>query len=86
MSENIVLYWIRQDLRLSDNPALTAAAELGKVLPIYVLDDVNSGDYLLGAASKFWLHHSLVSLDISLNNKLRSFQGDPLEIIQELFE
>ncbi|MEE3003177.1 MAG: deoxyribodipyrimidine photo-lyase [Pseudomonadota bacterium] len=86
MSENIVLYWIRQDLRLSDNPALTAAAERGTVLPIYILDDVNSGDYLLGAASKFWLHHSLVSLNISLNNKLRSFRGDPLEIIQDLIK
>ena len=39
MNQTLSLYWFRQDLRLSDNPALSEAASLGKVLPIYIVDD-----------------------------------------------
>ena len=33
-SENISIFWFRQDLRISDNPGLTHAVESGNVLPI----------------------------------------------------
>ncbi|NNL84950.1 MAG: deoxyribodipyrimidine photo-lyase, partial [Myxococcales bacterium] len=33
------LFWFRRDLRLADNPALTAASERGPVLPVFVIDD-----------------------------------------------
>jgi deoxyribodipyrimidine photo-lyase len=56
------IVWFRQDLRLADNPALTAAAERGApVLPLFVLDD--SGDWTPGGASRWWLHHSLAALE-----------------------
>lgn len=56
-----IILWFRQDLRLADNPALTAAAATGRsVIPLYVLDD--SGDWRLGGASRWWLHHSLQAL------------------------
>jgi deoxyribodipyrimidine photo-lyase len=32
------LWWIRRDIRLSDNPALRAALERGAVIPVFVLD------------------------------------------------
>ena len=48
MADNIFIHWFRQDLRLVDNPALTAAAKHGKVLPVYILDDQNAGDALYG--------------------------------------
>ena len=35
----ISIHWFRQDLRLSDNPALSAAIESGDTLPIYILDE-----------------------------------------------
>lgn len=36
-----ILYWTRRDFRLSDNPALTAAAETGRpVIPVFILDEV----------------------------------------------
>lgn len=57
-----VIVWLRQDLRLADQPALSAAVETGHpVLPVYVLDD---GDHPLapGGASRWWLHHSLAAL------------------------
>ena len=35
-----IIVWFRNDLRLSDHPALTAAAETGAtILPLYILDD-----------------------------------------------
>ena len=33
-----VLVWLKRDLRLSDHPALTLAAGLGRVLPVYVVE------------------------------------------------
>ena len=71
--KSISIHWFRQDLRLSDNPALSDAAENGKILPIYILDDVNSGEHKIGAASRWWLHHSLCELNKSLLGKLVVF-------------
>ena len=57
------LLWLRQDLRLADNPALSFAVEGGgTVLPVYILDD----DAALGGASRWWLHRSLAALAASL--------------------
>ena len=83
---DINLLWFRQDLRLSDNPALCAAVERGSVLPVYILDDTHSGDWKMGAASRWWLHHSLHALDRSLGEKLWVFSGDPASIIPKLVE
>jgi deoxyribodipyrimidine photo-lyase len=55
-----ILIWLRQDLRLLDNPALAAAAASGApVIPVYIFDPAHS----LGAASRWWLHESLNALD-----------------------
>ena len=36
-----VIWWVRKDLRLSDNPALSAALEFGgPVIPVFILDEV----------------------------------------------
>ena len=60
------LVWLRQDLRLADQPALTAAAEAGPVLVLYVLDDQTPGDWKIGEAQRWWLHHSLAALSAEL--------------------
>ncbi len=72
----LTVMWFRQDLRLRDNPALSAAAAAGAVLPVYVLDDENAGEWKLGGASRWWLHHSLKRLNESLHGKLWVLQGD----------
>ena len=60
------ILWLRQDLRLVDNPALTAAAQRNRpILPLYVLDDETPAEWRLGGASRGWLHHSLTSLAAS---------------------
>ncbi len=56
------LVWFRRDLRIADNPALSAAAEAGPVLAAYVLDDEAAGLWKMGGAARWWLHHSLASL------------------------
>jgi len=58
-----VILWFRRDLRLSDNPALSAAAAAGDpVIPLFILDEESDGVRPLGGASRWWLHHSLMSL------------------------
>ncbi|WP_230769117.1 cryptochrome/photolyase family protein [Sphingomonas sp. Leaf4] len=64
-----VLLWLRQDLRLRDHPALVAAAHAGAVIPVYVLDDDAPGDWRIGGAQRWWLHHSLTALDKALRDK-----------------
>ena len=81
-----VIHWFRQDLRLSDNPAFLAACEAGDVLPVYILDDVNSGEASMGAASRVWLHHSLESLQKSLQGNLQVFAGNPQIILENLIK
>jgi deoxyribodipyrimidine photo-lyase len=59
-----VILWFRRDLRLSDQPALAAAVASGApVIPIYILDDDTPKHRKMGAASRWWLHHSLTALD-----------------------
>ncbi|MDF1791840.1 MAG: deoxyribodipyrimidine photo-lyase [Thalassobaculaceae bacterium] len=61
------LLWFRRDLRLHDNPALTAAAARGgPVIAMFILDDADAGDRRPGGASRWWLHHSLARLGETL--------------------
>jgi deoxyribodipyrimidine photo-lyase len=60
------IVWLRQDLRLHDQPALAAAASEGAVIPVYILDDQTPGRWKIGGAQRWWLHHSLERLDDSL--------------------
>jgi deoxyribodipyrimidine photo-lyase len=76
------LLWFRQDLRVSDNPALAAAVLAHKnILPIFILDENTRN---LGGASKWWLHNSLLSLSESLQNNLCFYQGNTEKIIFDL--
>lgn len=62
------LVWFRDDLRLSDHPALAAAASTGRpLLCVYVLDEVSEGMRPHGGASRWWLAQSLRSLQRSLS-------------------
>ncbi len=58
-----LIYWFRQDLRLHDLPGLAAAvASKRPLVLLYILDDESPGEWRIGAASRWWLHHSLASL------------------------
>src|SRR5260370_4666462 len=59
------IVWFRNDLRLADNPTLIAGLGSGRAV-VYVLDEETEGARPPGAASRWWLHHSLNALDASL--------------------
>lgn len=60
------ILWLRQDLRLHDQPALVAAVHEGAVVPVYILDDETPERWAIGGAQRWWLHHSLTALCRSL--------------------
>ncbi|MAT14701.1 MAG: deoxyribodipyrimidine photolyase [Planctomyces sp.] len=82
------LYLHRQDLRLEDNPALTAAIDSGRpVIPVFVWAPEEQGDWSPGAASRWWLHHSLSRLAEAykkLNVELLFFKGKTAEVVDRL--
>lgn len=84
MKDTIAVHWFRQDLRLSDNPGLLKAASHGKVLPIYIQDNSNPKDYEDGAASRWWLNNSLISLKKSLGGNLSFYQGNPIDVLIDI--
>ncbi len=79
------LLWFRQDLRLHDNPALIAAHQSGlKIVPVYILDDDAAGEWQMGGASRWWLHHSLKALDQSLKGTLVVRAGNAEKALADL--
>ena len=63
MTSSPSIVWFRNDLRLLDNPALDAAVARGEsLILLYVHDEESPGSRPLGGATKWWLHHSLLSL------------------------
>lgn len=84
-STNMV--WVRNDLRISDNPALSAASKAGeKVVALYV-HDTNPQTRAPGGAARWWLHHSLVQFGDDLAEcgiELQVISGDSAEIVPGL--
>jgi len=83
-SDETSLVWLRDDLRLDDNPALAEAAGLGLPMTVlYILDEESEGIRPLGGAARWWLHHSLAALAADLESKgsrlvLRRGQSDAI--------
>ena len=84
MASKKTIHWFRQDLRLIDNPGLSAAVEQSALLPLYIFDEVHCKKKPYGAASRCWLHHSLLKLHKCFEENLLIKKGDPLLIIVNL--
>ena len=88
MSAALVLF--RRDLRLADNPALSAACAVhSQVLPVFIHEPNEGGEWAAGSASRWWLHRSLAALDTRLRARqaeLHLRQGDTLEVLRELIQ
>jgi deoxyribodipyrimidine photo-lyase len=86
MSTAIV--WFRRDLRLAGNPALEAALRVHeRVLPLYIHAPHEETPWQPGAASRWWLHHSLTALQTDLRRRgveLQVRTGDSLAVLQQL--
>jgi deoxyribodipyrimidine photo-lyase len=67
MSKPPVVVWFRKDLRLADNPALDFALSTGSpIIPVFVWNPSDDGEWAVGGASKWWLHRSLGAFSASL--------------------
>ena len=80
--------WFRRDLRLDDNPALSAAvaASDGNAICLYIFEQGLEGR-AIGGASRWWLDKSLKSLrtDIErLGGRLILRSGDPKQILDDI--
>jgi deoxyribodipyrimidine photo-lyase len=90
MSSSPSIVWLRNDLRLSDHPALDAAINRGEdIVLVYVHDELTPGSRPLGGATKWWLHQSLTALTQRIEGLggtliLRSGQGS--DVIRALVE
>jgi deoxyribodipyrimidine photo-lyase len=82
------LVWFQADLRIADNPALHAAARRGSpIIPVYIWAPEEEGGWAPGGASRWWLHHSLLSLEADLRNRgsrLVIRRGRSLEVLRTL--
>ena len=80
----LAIVWLRRDLRLNDNPAFYEAVNSGYIpVPLYIHNDLETA-WPDGAASRWWLHHCLASLRLSLQKcgtDMVILQGDPAELI-----
>ncbi|HUA80689.1 MAG TPA: deoxyribodipyrimidine photo-lyase [Dyella sp.] len=88
MSTAIV--WFRRDLRLADHPALhRACTDSDDVVPLYIHAPEEDGDWQPGAASRWWLHHSLRALDNDLQlrqSALHIRKGHSLQVLLDVIE
>lgn len=83
-----VIWWLRLDLRLADNPALTAAIKHGgAVVPVFIWSPEEEAPWQPGGASKWWLRQSLAELDARLRaagSRLVIRRGPTLETLRSL--
>jgi deoxyribodipyrimidine photo-lyase len=81
--------WFRLDLRLSDNPALTAAGRHDSVIPVFVWAPDDEAPWQPGGASRVWLHQSLAALSGALRARgshLIVRQGPTVATLRRLAE
>ncbi|MDO9524705.1 MAG: deoxyribodipyrimidine photo-lyase, partial [Gemmobacter sp.] len=85
MSEEPILWWVRRDLRLADNPGLAALAATGRVvIPVAILDPETDG---LGAAPKWRLGRGLAAFSAALEaigSRLILRRGPAVQVLDAL--
>lgn len=85
---DIALVLFRRDLRLADQPALFAACRNhAGVVPVYIHAPEHENPWPPGAASRWWLHHSLSALDQRLAHqsaRLHIAAGESLPTLRAL--
>ena len=80
-----IIYWMRRDFRLADNPALVAASASGRpVIPVFILDEVVETH---GAAPKWRLGLAVETFEESLaaqGSRLILRRGPALDVLRAL--
>jgi deoxyribodipyrimidine photo-lyase len=78
------IWWIRRDLRLTDNPTLHAALEADSIIPIFILDPTFARS---SPRRRDFLHEGLQALDRDLRSRgshLVARSGKPIDILSRL--
>ena len=78
------IWWIRRDLRLTDNAALHSALEAGSVLPVFILDPAFDSS---SPRRKNFLYEGLHALDKDLRERgsfLVIRRGKPFNVLKQL--
>ena len=78
------LWWIRRDLRLTDNPSLHSALDAGEVVPVFILDPAFADS---SPRRKNFLYEGLHALDKDLRVRgsyLVVRTGKPLDVLRQL--
>lgn len=73
------LVWLRNDLRIADNPALSAALDGGGDVSAVYIHETDQSLRPIGSAARWWLHHSLnaIAADLTrLGIELEVVRGD----------
>ncbi len=81
------LVWFRNDLRIADNPALSAAFASGAPVTALFVHETDPALRPIGGAARWWLHHSLGSLATSLAQlgvELHVATGRSGEVVQQM--
>jgi deoxyribodipyrimidine photo-lyase len=91
-----IIYWLRNDLRLHDNPALLKALEDKRpIVPVFILDDLWYDSYFdlgfsrTGEKRGQFLKETLVDLKNSLEQKgntLYIFKGHSVQVLSTLYD
>ena len=86
-----VIAWLKNDLRVQDNPLfIYAAKEKKEVLPVFIWspneERTGSEDFKPGGASKLWLEHSLKELKEDLPNLILIKAENSLTALKQLID
>jgi deoxyribodipyrimidine photo-lyase len=85
----IAIWWIRRDLRISDNQALSAALQQSEVvIPVFIFDPCLLGSSYVGQHRLTFLIDGLRALNYELRKRGSALiirRGDPLEALHQLF-
>ena len=80
------IWWIRRDLRLTDNPTLHTALEFGDVIPVFIIDPTFATQ---SPRRRSFLYEGLFALDKELrkrNSYLVLRTGKPIEVLRQLIQ
>ncbi|MFN8410790.1 MAG: deoxyribodipyrimidine photo-lyase [Anaerolineales bacterium] len=80
------IWWIRRDLRLTDNPTLHSALKAGDVIPVFIIDPAFSSS---SPRRQSFLYEGLSALDKDLRARgsyLVVRKGKPVDVLRKLFD
>jgi len=80
------IWWIRRDIRLTDNPALHSALEVGDVIPVFIIDPAFSTQ---SPRRRNFLYEGLSSLNKNLQTRgsyLVIRTGKPVDVLRQLLQ